>query len=231
MAEEWWSPHGKFKPLHQLNQCRLRFLRDQICAHFALDDTLIRPFGGLDFLDVGCGGGLIAEPMARLGANVMGIDADPKTIGIAAAHLTMSKNLAVDYQCVSIENLKPKGREFDVVLALEIVEHVDDLKFFLKSLSARVRSGGLLFISTINRNLPSYVKAIIGAEYVFRLLPRGTHHWRKFVKPTELADILSGEGLQVANLSGMVFDVFQQSWRIKPANLTVNYVASFKREG
>lgn len=229
MADEWWSVDGKFKPLHQLNHCRLQFMRSHIAEHFGKTEQDRKPFSGLKLLDVGCGGGLISEPMARLGAEVTAIDASEKTIEVAKAHLRES-DVEVDYRFCDIESLESGLQDFDIVLALEIVEHVSDLGFFLESVSLRVKQGGLLIISTLNRTAKSYIFGIIAAEYILRLLPRGTHEWEKFVRPSELIEPLGAHGLRPIEMCGMGFDVIRQSFSLRPRDLSVNYIGLFIKD-
>ena len=183
IAEEWWDPEGKFKPLHIFNPLRIKYIKNSIIKHFKIKKKKL-PLSGLKILDIGCGGGLIAEPMSRLGANITGIDASEKNINIAKAHLKKNK-LKINYKCASPENLNQK-ENFDVILNLEIIEHVQDVNLFLKSCSKMLNKGGIMFVATLNRTLESYIKAIVGAEYVMRWLPIGTHDWNKFIKPDEL---------------------------------------------
>lgn len=222
MADEWWDEGGKFRPLHALNPVRLRFFRDHIARRFMRDITSANPFAGLSMLDVGCGGGLVCEPMARLGAHVTGIDATEPNIRVAKAHAEQG-GLKVDYQHGTAESLVGQTR-FDVVFALEIIEHVADVDAFLKAVSALVKPGGLLFMSTINRTAKAYAFAIIGAEYILRWLPRGTHHWHKFLRPSELVLPLERYGIETTELSGIILDPFSREWKLKPGDLSVNYL-------
>lgn len=221
MADAWWDPKGKFRPLHQLNPVRLRFMRDHITAHYGRID-------GLSLLDIGSGGGLVCEPMARLGAQVTGIDATEKNIHIATHHAEQG-GLQIDYRHMTAEALLEEGKQYDVVLALEIVEHVADVDVFLESVSALVKPGGLLFMSTMNRTLKSYALAIIGAEYVLRWLPRGTHSWKKFLKPAELVMPLEQHGIRAQEMAGIVFNPIQRDWMIHPTDLDVGYILVGKK--
>jgi 2-polyprenyl-6-hydroxyphenyl methylase/3-demethylubiquinone-9 3-methyltransferase len=223
IAHEWWNPEGKFKPLHRLNPARLGYIRRQAVAHFGLDDRLIAPFGGLSLLDVGCGGGLIAEPMARLGFAVTGIDAAEAGLDVASAH-AKAGGLAIDYRLGSVETLAATepGR-FDVVLALEIVEHVEAPDLFLQTLAHLVKPGGLLILSTINRTTKALVLAKFGAEYVLGWLPPGTHDWKKFMKPSELAGPLRRAGLDLVDVTGLVFDPATAGWKTGPS-IDMNYL-------
>lgn len=223
MAAEWWDPTGKFRPLHQLNPVRLAFIRDQIAARYGRDPLAERPLRGLRVLDIGCGGGLVAEPMARLGAEVVGIDASAENIGIARAHAAES-GLDIAYRAAAAEDLVAQQERFDVVLALEILEHVADLRGFLAACAALTRPGGALVAATLNRTPQSFLLAIVGAEYVLGWLPRGTHDWRRFVRPSELAAGLRPHGVQVTVLRGMSYDLIADRWR-QSDDLSVNYLA------
>ncbi len=222
MAGGWWDPNGPFRPLHRLNPVRLQFLRDTLVAALDRDGGTMRPFEGLSLVDIGCGGGLIAEPMARLGFAVTGIDAAEKSLSVARAHAE-AEAVAVDYRLESVEALAQSGAQFDVVLALEVVEHVADLQGFLDAAGALVRPGGTAILSTLNRTVRSYVFGIIGAEYVLRWLPRGTHSWGKFLKPSELAGAVRHAGLVVDRLDGISFDPLADRWRVG-RDLAINYM-------
>jgi 2-polyprenyl-6-hydroxyphenyl methylase / 3-demethylubiquinone-9 3-methyltransferase len=221
-AEAWWDPKGSFRPLHQVNPTRLRFIREQLVAHFGRDVSSLRPFEGLSLLDVGCGGGLIAEPMARLGFLVTGIDADAAAIEVARAHAAAT-NLVIDYRVATAESLAERGQRFDTVLALEIIEHVADPQILLGSLGALSRPGGAFIGATLNRSARSFAFAIIGAEYLLRWLPPGTHDWRKFVRPSEFVLGLRRNGFQVRQLSGLGYDPLRREWRLS-RDLEVNYM-------
>jgi 2-polyprenyl-6-hydroxyphenyl methylase/3-demethylubiquinone-9 3-methyltransferase len=225
MAAEWWNPDGKFKPLHMLNPCRLDYIVDQIAAEFGRDPKSPRPFAGLRLLDIGCGGGLLAEPMARLGADVVGVDAAPRNISVAALHAAQSE-LVIDYRHGAAEDLAAAGERFDVVLAMEIIEHVSDPPAFLAACRDLLKPGGLLICSTINRNPKSWLMAIVGAEQVMRWLPVGTHDWRKFITPDELAALLRAAGLAPVDAKGFVFDPLAWDWRLSDRDLSVNYVTA-----
>jgi 2-polyprenyl-6-hydroxyphenyl methylase / 3-demethylubiquinone-9 3-methyltransferase len=222
MAAEWWDPDGKFRPLHRFNPVRLGFLRDQLCRQFNRDPKQLRPLHGLTILDVGCGGGLISEPLARMGATVTGIDASEKNIGTAQAHAAES-GLSIEYQAIPAEELVSSHRTFDAVIALEIVEHVADLNLFAKSCATLARPGGLLVFATLNRTPKSWLFAIVGAEYVLRWLPRGTHRWDKFVRPSELAGALEEGGAAVQEITGVTYDPLQDEWRLG-RDVAVNYL-------
>ncbi|WP_371060867.1 bifunctional 2-polyprenyl-6-hydroxyphenol methylase/3-demethylubiquinol 3-O-methyltransferase UbiG [Rhodosalinus sp. 5P4] len=228
MAAEWWDPEGKFKPLHMLNPCRLDYITGQIAGEFDRDLSAERPFEGLRLLDIGCGGGLLCEPMARLGAEVVGVDAAARNIPVAEAHARQS-GLEIDYRHDTAENLVAAGERFDVVLNMEVVEHVADPATFLGACHALLRPGGLMVCSTINRNARSFAAAIVGAEYVMRWLPKGTHDWKKFITPDELYEMLRGAGLQPVDRKGFVFSPLTWSWSISARDLSVNYVTASLR--
>ena len=217
IADEWWDENGKFKPLHQLNPVRLSYIREQAIKHFALPDNF-KPFKGLKVLDVGCGGGLLTEPMARLGANITGIDASEKNISVAKARLAKT-GLNIDYRAGKVEEMTEK---FDIILNMEVVEHVADQKLFLESCAKLLNPKGLMFLATINRTPKSFAFAIIGAEYVLRLLPRGTHDWKKFPKPSELNSILESH-LKLQDMKGVHYNPFSGSFSIVD-DVSVNYM-------
>ena len=223
MADEWWDPHGKFKPLHKFNPIRIKYIKENIIRQFKIKNKN-KPLSGINILDIGCGGGLLSEPMCRLGANVTGIDASIKNIKISKLH-AKKDNLKINYICSSPEKLKI-SKKFDVILNMEIVEHVEDISFFLKSCSKLLNKNGLMFVATINKTLKSYVFAIVGAEYVLRWLPIGTHDWEKFVKPEELKEILSKNNLSLKKLDGMHFNIIKDEWSITN-DLSINYIAKF----
>ncbi len=223
MADEWWDPYGKFKPLHKFNPIRIKYIKENIIKQFKIKNSN-KPLSGINILDIGCGGGLLSEPMCRLGANVTGIDASIKNIKISKLHAKKNK-LKINYICSSPEKLKI-SKKFDVILNMEIVEHVEDISFFLKSCSKLLNKNGLMFVATINKTLKSYVFAIVGAEYVLRWLPIGTHDWEKFVKPEELKEILSKNNLSLKKFDGMHFNIIKDEWSITN-DLSVNYIAKF----
>ena len=223
MANEWWDPEGKFKPLHKFNPTRIKYIKENIINNFKLKNKS-KPLSGIKILDIGCGGGLLSEPMSRMGANVTGIDASDKNIKIAKLHSKKNK-LKINYLCSSPEKLKIE-KKFDVILNMEIVEHVEDIDFFLKSCSKLLKKNGLMFVATINKTLKSYVFAIVGAEYVLRWLPIGTHEWEKFVKPEDLKKILMKYDLSLNKLEGMNFNIIKDEWSIS-SDLSVNYIAKF----
>lgn len=225
MAAEWWDPEGKFKPLHKMNPVRLGYITRQIAAEFERDLDAARPFEGLRVLDVGCGGGLLCEPMARLGAEVVGIDPAARNIPVARLHAQTS-GLAIDYRVASAEEMAGEGEAFDAVLNMEVIEHVADPAAYLRACAALMRPGGLMTTSTLNRNAKSYLWAIVGAEQVMRWLPRGTHEWRKFITPDELFELLRGAGLEPVDRTGFVFDFHRWDWRMSDRDLSVNYVTT-----
>jgi 2-polyprenyl-6-hydroxyphenyl methylase/3-demethylubiquinone-9 3-methyltransferase len=225
MAAEWWDLNGKFKPLHMLNPCRLDYITTQIAAEFARDLDAPLPFAGLRILDIGCGGGLLCEPMARLGAMVVGVDAAPRNIPVARIHAEQS-GLVIDYRIGTAEALVAEGEQFDIVLNMEVVEHVSDPLGYLTACRQLLRPGGLHICSTLNRNPKSYVFAIIGAEHVMRWLPKGTHDWAKFITPEELFTLLQKAGLDPVDRKGMVFNPLSWSWSLSDRDLSVNYVTA-----
>ncbi|PIE07789.1 MAG: bifunctional 3-demethylubiquinol 3-O-methyltransferase/2-polyprenyl-6-hydroxyphenol methylase [Rhodobacterales bacterium] len=228
MAAEWWDPAGKFKPLHMMNPVRLDYITRQIAAHFGRDLTAETPFAGLRLLDIGCGGGLLSEPMARLGAEVVGADAAERNLPVARIHAAQS-GLEIDYRHTTAEALAEAGEQFDVVLNMEVVEHVASPIDYLTACHNLLKPGGLTITSTINRNPKSYAIAIFGAERVMRWLPVGTHEWSKFITPDELAGLLSRAGLEVKDRSGFVFSPVRWSWSISERDLSVNYVVTSVR--
>ena len=229
MAAEWWDPNGKFKPLHQMNPCRLSYITAQIAAEFGRDLTGPQPFKGLRILDIGCGGGLLSEPMARLGADVVGADAAARNIPVAQLHAEQS-GLTIDYRHTTAEDLAAAGERFDVLLNMEVVEHVADPLAYLTACQHLLRPGGLMICSTLNRNAKSFMMAIVGAEHVMRWLPKGTHDWKKFITPDELYDLIRKAGLDPVDRKGMVFNPIAWSWSLSSRDLSVNYVtASVKR--
>ena len=225
MASEWWSADGKFRPLHMLNPCRLDYILDQVCAEFQRVRRDAKPLRELKLVDIGCGGGLICEPMARLGADVTGVDASEASIGAAKAHAEQS-GLDIRYQCSTAESLVEQGESFDVVLAMEVIEHVPDPGAFVGACAALLKPGGLMICSTINRTARSFVMAIVGAEYVLRWLPRGTHDWRRFLAPAELDKLMVAAGLEPLDCKGLVFSPISRSWSISFRDTSVNYVSA-----
>jgi len=227
MAEAWWDPFGNFAPLHKLNPVRVGYVRDKACTRFDRDPTGDKPLKGLSVLDIGCGGGLLCEPIRRLGADVVGIDASEDNIAAAAAHARQSK-LAIDYRVSSVEALAAEGRRFDIVLNMEVVEHVADVDAFLAASLAIVETDGILIIATLNRTAQSFALAIVAAEYVLGWLPRGTHDWRKFLRPSELAAHLRAHGGEIRELTGVRFSPLTDRFSIGP-DLSVNYMALVER--
>ena len=225
IAAEWWSPNGKFKPLHKFNPIRIKYLKENIIEHFKLKQTS-SPLKGLNILDIGFGGGLLSEPITRLGAKVTAIDASKKNIQVAKFH-AKKNNLKINYLCSSPEKLD-LNKKFDVVLNMEIVEHVEDLNFFIKKSSNLLKKNGLMFIATLNKTFKSYMFAIIGAEYVLRWLPIGTHDWEKFVKPDNLVSLAINSNLKLKKLSGMKFNPIVDKWSLSN-DKSVNYIAKFKK--
>ena len=225
IAAEWWSPNGKFKPLHKFNPIRIKYLKENIIEHFKLKQTN-SPLKGLNILDIGCGGGLLSEPITRLGAKVTAIDASKKNIQVAKFH-AKKNNLKINYLCSSPEKLN-LNKKFDVILNMEIVEHVEDLNFFIKKSSNLLKKNGLMFIATLNKTFKSYMFAIIGAEYVLRWLPIGTHDWEKFVKPDNLVSLAINSNLKLKKLSGMKFNPIINNWSLSN-DKSVNYIAKFKK--
>ena len=229
MAAEWWDPTGKFKPLHLMNPCRLDYITSQIAAEFDRDQKEINAFKGLRILDIGCGGGLLSEPMARLGADVVGADAAARNIPVAQVHARQS-GLDIDYRHTTAEDLAAKGEQFDVVLNMEVVEHVADPLAYLTACQRLLRPGGLMICSTLNRNPKSFMMAIVGAEHIMRWLPKGTHDWKKFITPDELYDLIRKAGLDPVDRKGMVFNPISWSWSVSSRDLSVDYVTcSLKR--
>ncbi|WP_299501564.1 bifunctional 2-polyprenyl-6-hydroxyphenol methylase/3-demethylubiquinol 3-O-methyltransferase UbiG [uncultured Roseobacter sp.] len=225
MAAEWWDENGKFKPLHMLNPCRLDYITTQIAGEFDRDLKAANPFAGLRILDIGCGGGLLAEPMARLGAEVVGADAAERNIPVARIHAEQS-GLDIDYRHTTAEDMAEAGEQFDVVLNMEVVEHVASPIDYLIACRKLLKSGGLHICSTLNRNPKSYMMAIIGAEHVMRWLPKGTHEWSKFITPDELYDLMQDAGLDPVDRKGFVFNPLTWSWRLSDRDLSVNYVTA-----
>ncbi|MBL4871173.1 MAG: bifunctional 2-polyprenyl-6-hydroxyphenol methylase/3-demethylubiquinol 3-O-methyltransferase UbiG [Robiginitomaculum sp.] len=226
MADDWWNPKGKFKPLHIMNGCRTGFIKDEICAHFMRVPDASLPLKGLRVLDVGCGGGLLCEPMARLGAHVTGVDALEKNVKIATTH-ALKSDLDIDYRYGTVEGLS--DTPFDVVLNMEVLEHVTNPPQFIKDCAQMTRDGGMLFCSTLNRTAKAFTMAIFGAEYVMNWLPKGTHQYAKFIKPLELVRMLKDAGLNPASPQGMVYNPLGQSWKISD-DTGVNYVVVAVKE-
>lgn len=227
MAAEWWDPTGKFKPLHKINPVRLSYIRDKASAHFGFDPRGHQPLSGLRVLDIGCGGGLLSEPIARMGADVLGADASPKNIGIASTHAAQT-GVKVDYRAITAEQLAADGETFDVVLNMEVVEHVADVEYFISTCASMVRPGGIMLISTINRTLKAAALAIGACEYVLRWLPRGTHQYEKLVRPEELEKPVLAAGMEVVEKTGVFFNPFLNQWNLS-SDIDVNYMMLTRR--
>ena len=223
IAKEWWNPEGKFKPLHKFNPIRISYIKDNIIKSIKINNKT-KPLDKVKVLDIGCGGGLLSEPLSRLGAEVVGIDASKKNIEVAKLHANKN-NLDIKYICTSPEKYKPK-KKFDVILNMEIVEHVEDIDFFLKSSSNLLKKNGIMFVATLNKTLKSYLFAIVGAEYILRWLPIGTHEWEKFVKPDDLVDILKKYNLKLDTIDGMKLNIITDQWNLS-SDKSVNYIGKF----
>ena len=227
MAAEWWDPRGKFKPLHKFNPVRLAYIRDRVSANFGRDPKSPKPLEGLRLLDIGCGGGLLSEPMARMGAEVVGADASEKNIRIAQTHAAGS-GVQVDYRAVTAESLAEAGETFDIVLNMEVVEHVADVEFFMTTCASMVRPGGLMFVATINRTVKAAALAIFAAENVLRWLPRGTHQYEKLVRPEELEKPIAANGMEITDRTGVFFNPLSNQWNLSK-DMDVNYMIVAKR--
>ena len=227
LADQWWDPAGKFRPLHKFNPVRLQYIRTKLAAHFGLDGAVAAPYENLRILDIGCGGGLLSEPMAKLGASVVGADASETNIAVASLHAQHSR-LEIDYRATTAEQLADAGEQFDVVLNMEVVEHVADVPLFLDACARMVKPGGLMFVATINRTPKAYALAIIGAEYVLRWLPRGTHSYEKLVTPEEMDGPLTAAGMALNERCGVSYHVLQDSWQLSK-DIDVNYLSLFSR--
>ncbi len=223
IAEEWWKEDGKFAVLHAFNPVRLDYIRDHVCAAFGLDPRAERPLEGVRLLDIGCGGGLLSEPLARMGARVTGIDPSEKNIKTALVH-AREQGVEVDYRVGTAEALAAAGETFDVVLNMEVLEHVNDPASFVQTCADMVREGGLMFCATLNRTLKSFLMAIVGAEYVLGWLPRGTHQWEKFIRPEELEEWLGRAGMEVIDRTGVAYNPFTGKWLKAPEDMDVNYM-------
>ena len=224
MAYDWWDPEGKFSPLHKFNPIRIKYIKDSTISHFNIKNKKFNPLKNLDILDIGCGGGLLSEPMRRLGANVTGIDASEKNINIAKIH-SQKNQLKIKYICASPENFRSKNK-YDLILNMEIVEHVEDVNFFIKKSADFLKPNGLMFVATLNKTLKSYIFAIIGAEYILRWLPIGTHDWNKFIEPRELVSYAKNNSLKLKRIDGMKFNPILNKWDISK-DKTVNYISQF----
>ena len=227
MAAEWWSPTGKFRPLHKFNPVRLAYIRDRVAENFGRDPRSARPLEGLRVLDIGCGGGLLSEPVARMGASVVGADPSEKNIGIASAHAAQT-GVTVDYRAVTAEDLANAGETFDIVLNMEVVEHVADVDLFMSTRAQMVRPSGLMFVATINRTMKAAALAIFAAENILRWLPRGTHQYEKLVRPEELEKPLAASGMEIIHRTGVFFNPLQNQWNLSP-DMDVNYMLLAKR--
>jgi 2-polyprenyl-6-hydroxyphenyl methylase/3-demethylubiquinone-9 3-methyltransferase len=222
MAEEWWDPTGKFRPIHKFNPVRLAYIRDHALRHFGKDGALRQPLAGLTVLDIGCGGGLLSEPLARLGAEVVGVDAADRNIAVAKLHAQQS-GLAIDYRATTAEALAAAGEHFDIVLNMEVVEHVDNVSLYMRSCAGLVAPGGLIFTATLNRTLRARALAIFAAENLLRWLPRGTHDFEKFLTPAEIRALLTRNGLRIADETGVVYHPLADVWRLSP-DMGINYM-------
>lgn len=227
LAAEWWNPQGKFRPLHKFNPVRLTYIRDHVAEHFGRDPKSAQPLDGLRVLDIGCGGGLLSEPMARMGAKVLGADASQTNVEVAAIHAEQS-GVPVNYEAVTAEDLAARGERFDVVLNMEVVEHVADVDLFLRSCADMVKPGGLMFVATINRTMKAMALAIVGAEYVLRWLPRGTHQYEKLVRPDEIETPLSAAGMRIIDRTGVFYNPLQDRWNLS-RDMDVNYMMLAER--
>jgi 2-polyprenyl-6-hydroxyphenyl methylase/3-demethylubiquinone-9 3-methyltransferase len=225
MADEWWSATGKFKPLHKFNPIRITHIREKLIQHFSLDLSSNTPLENLKILDIGCGGGLLSEPLKRLGADVVGVDAGEKNIAVAKIHAEKS-GLQIDYRHQDVEELAKADEKFDVVLAMEVIEHVADVEKFLTAAKNCLKPNGLLFVATLNRTVKSYINAIVGAEYILRWLPAGTHDWKKFLKPSEINRIVENQGLQLHELVGFSYNILKDEWK-RSSDVDINYVMVF----
>ena len=223
MAADWWNPNGQFKPLHKFNPIRLEYIRDRLCKQFARDPYAAQPLSGLRLLDIGCGGGLLSEPMARLGAEIVGADAAEANIKTAQTHATQ-QGLEIDYRVQTAEQLNAAGEKFDAILNMEVIEHVADPQVFLNECAAMLKLDGIMFLATLNRTLKSFALAIVGAEYILRWLPRGTHEWDKFITPAELEVMASKAGLDTLSSTGVSFNPLSDKWR-QTGDMSVNYMA------
>lgn len=227
LAAQWWDSGGKFRPLHKFNPVRLAYIRDKLCQAFDRDPKSAKPLRGLHIVDIGCGGGLLAEPLARLGADVLGIDAAAANVEVARLHAAQS-GLRVEYRAETAEALAAKGEKFDAVLNMEVVEHVANVPLFMESAAALARPGGLMFVATLNRTLKAWALAIIGAEYVLRWLPKGTHSYEKFLRPQELTPLLAKSGLTLLDEIGVTYNPLKDSWNLSP-DKSVNYMLLARR--
>ncbi len=226
LANEWWNPDGKMKPLHQFNPARVSYVEQQLCHIYNLDTTNAKPLSGLAILDAGCGGGLLSESLALLGASVTGIDASEQMIKIARIHAEES-GLSIDYQHLDIQEVFESGQKFDAVISMEVVEHVTDPEGFLRTCGGCVKDEGMLMVSTLNRTMKSYALAIVGAEYVLKWLPKGTHDWHMFLKPSEICHMVAADGFTPHHMTGLTYHILERVWRLNEKDLEVNYIATF----
>ncbi|MFY9288103.1 MAG: bifunctional 2-polyprenyl-6-hydroxyphenol methylase/3-demethylubiquinol 3-O-methyltransferase UbiG [Alphaproteobacteria bacterium] len=226
-ADDWWNESGKFRPLHKLNPVRLEYVRDQVCAHFKRTPTTRTSLKNLKILDVGCGGGLLAEPLTRMGAEVTGLDASDETIAIAKAHAKQSR-LTIDYRLGSVEDLAKQKTRYDVITALEVAEHVADMDSFMRSIKKILKPSGVLIMSTLNRTPKSFLLGIIAAEYILQWVPRGTHQWQKFIRPSEMVSQLEVLGLQVTDITGLTFNPLRNEFQLRKDDMAVNYMLTAK---
>lgn len=223
MAEKWWDPNGAMKPLHKFNPIRLQLLRDNIAAHLGRDANQLDVLKDVEIIDIGCGAGLLSEPLARMGAKMTSIDAAENNIEVAKVHAAQS-GLAIDYRNCTPEMLVDEGKQFDIVLNMEVIEHVDDPQFFMQACAALLKPGGLMFVATLNRTIKSLALAKFGAEYILRWLPAGTHDWRKFVKPSEMSGLLRVAGLDLVDITGVTYNPITDKWSAAPRDLDINYM-------
>ncbi|HBS21321.1 MULTISPECIES: bifunctional 2-polyprenyl-6-hydroxyphenol methylase/3-demethylubiquinol 3-O-methyltransferase UbiG [Thalassospira] len=223
MAEKWWDPNGAMKPLHKFNPIRLQLLRDNIAAHLGRDANQLDVLKDVEIIDIGCGAGLLSEPLARMGAKMTSIDAAENNIEVAKVHAAQS-GPAIDYRNCTPEMLVDEGKQFDIVLNMEVIEHVDDPQFFMQACAALLKPGGLMFVATLNRTIKSLALAKFGAEYILRWLPAGTHDWRKFVKPSEMSGLLRGAGLDLVDITGVTYNPITDKWSAAPRDLDINYM-------
>ena len=224
LADQWWDVNGKFKPLHDFNPIRIKYIIEKCCSNFKIKKKDSMPLSSLKILDIGCGGGLLSEPMCRLGGEIVGIDASSKNINVAKLH-AKKNNLNITYLCTSPENLNTKDK-FDVILNMEIIEHVENVNFFLESCSKLLKKNGIMFVATLNKTLKSYLFAIVGAEYILRWLPIGTHEWEKFIKPTDLTNLLKRYNFSLDSLDGIKFNIIKDEWKLS-SDKSVNYIGKF----
>ena len=226
MADEWWDEGGKFKPLHKFNPIRIGFIRDQVVTHFHLGETNdappLKPLKGLRLLDIGCGGGLLSEPMARMGAEVIAADASQTNIEVASLHAEKG-GIQIDYRHTTAEDLADSGEKFDIILNMEVIEHVADVEGFSAACCSMLKPGGIMFVATLNRTMKSYALAIVGAEYVLRWLPRGTHNWKKFLRPSEVVKLLRQNNLTIMEMTGASYNPLEDDWYLSK-DLNVNYM-------